>query len=104
MDSSATTYFQLGTGFWASIPQTIDHELLLQYAARAQELLVRHQERIPDDDRLHLIVQAGMEAWALYFVATLAEPSTEDLDRYFDHFVTSSVSGIPDFAEERHDH
>src|SRR5208282_3663907 len=96
MHSSATTHFQLGTGFWASIPQTIDHELLRHYTARAQELLARHQERIPNEDRLHLIVQAGMEARALYFLATLAEPSTEDLDGYFDHFVISSVSGTPD--------
>jgi hypothetical protein len=104
MHSSATTYFQLGTGFWASIPQTIANELLLQYTVRAQELLARHQERIPDDDRLDLIVQAGMEARALYFVAALTEPTRLSLDEYFDRFVICSVSGIPDFGEVRHDH
>lgn len=44
-----------------------------------------------------------MEARALYFVAALKEPTTEDLDRYFDLFVICSVFGIPNFSEAPHE-
>jgi hypothetical protein len=103
MHSSAAPHFQLGSGFWAPIPEPIHHDLLHRYATRARELLARHQARIPDDGRLHLIVQAAMEARALYYAATLAEPTTEDLDEFFDHFVICCTSGISGFGEERDD-
>jgi hypothetical protein len=103
MHSSAAPHFQLGSGFWALIPEPIHHDLLYRYATRARELLICHHERIPDDDRLDLLVRAAMEARALYYAAILAEPTTEDLDEFFDHFVICCASGIPGLGEERHD-
>jgi hypothetical protein len=96
---SAPPYFRLGSGIWASTPEPTHHELLHQYTTRTHELLAHNQECIPDDDRLHVIVKAAMEARALYFVSALQEPSTGDLDRYFDLFVICSVFGIPNFNE-----
>lgn len=86
-------------GFWASTPEPHHYELLRCYSARAQELLACHQACLPDDDRLALIVRAAMEARILYFVAAMNEPTTEDLDGFFDEFVMRSVSGILDFNE-----
>lgn len=70
---------------------------------RARELLIRLQVCIPDLDRLHLIVEAAMETRLLYFSAALSEPTTDDLDEYFDHFVICSVLGIPDFNEAQYE-
>jgi hypothetical protein len=100
---SARPHFQFGSGFWASIPEQAHHELLQRYSARAQELLACYQACLPDYDRLELIVRAGMEARSLYFVASMNEPTTEQLDGYFDDFVMRSVSGVPDFYEARDD-
>jgi hypothetical protein len=99
MYSSATPSFQLGLGFWDSIPQTFHHRLLRLYAIRAQELLARHQACPPDDDRLELIIRAAMEARFLHFLAAMKEPTTEDLDEFFDYFVIQSVCGILDSNE-----
>jgi hypothetical protein len=102
MRVSAPSHFQLGPGIWASIPEPAQHDLLQHYIKRARELLARLQECIPcipDDDRLRVIVKAAVEARALYFVAAMTEPTTDDLDGYFDHFVICSVLGIPDFYE-----
>jgi hypothetical protein len=93
MNISTQPLFRLGSGFWGSVPEPFHHELLGHYAARAQELLAGQQACLSDDDRLQLIVQAALEARALYFVASLNEPTTDDLDRYFDEFVIWSVSG-----------
>ena len=100
MHISGTPYFQLGSGFWASIVEQDHHDELLHYfSARAQEILACHQARLPDDDRLELIVRAAVEARFLYFVAAMNEPTTADLDGYFDHFVIYAATGIPDFSE-----
>jgi hypothetical protein len=95
---SARPHFKLGSlSFWASIPEPTSHELLHHYTTRAQVLLAGCQKCLPDDDRLQLIVQAAMEARALFFVATMTEPTTEDLDVYFDNFVIQSVFGMAGF-------
>jgi hypothetical protein len=99
MTISTPLNFQLGSGFWACIPQQSCSLLLGQYAARAKKLLPRHSESQLNDGRLQLIVEAAMEARQLYFVAALQEPTTGDLDRYFDLFVICSVFGIPNFNE-----
>ena len=99
MSISAQPYFQLGSGFWASTLKQDQHELLHQYTMRTHGLLAHNQECTLDDDRLRVIVKAAMEARALYFVSALQEPSTGDLDRYFDLFVICSVYGIPHFNE-----
>jgi hypothetical protein len=44
-----------------------------------------------------------VEARTLIFVAALTEPTTEDLDRYFDRFVICSVLGIPDFNKAQYE-
>ena len=103
MPISAPPQFRLGPGIWASTPEPAHHDLLHHYTMRARELLARLQECIPEDDRLHVIVKAAMEARALYFVAALTEPTTDDLDGYFDHFVICSVVGIPDFNEAQNE-
>ena len=94
MHSSGTPYFQLGSGCWANTRQQDRHILLRQYTKRAQEILISHRACLPDDDRLRLIIEAAMEARGLFFVAAMAEPTTEELDQFFDQFVTQSVSGI----------
>jgi hypothetical protein len=99
MHISGKPYFQLGSGFWASTLEQDHHELLHYFSARAQEILARHQACLPDDDRLELIVRAAVEARFLYFVAAMNEPTTADLDGYFDQFVMQSIAGIPDFNE-----
>jgi hypothetical protein len=104
MPISGKPDFQLGSGFWASTLEQDHHELLRYFSARAQEILAGLPACLPDNDRLELIVRGAVEARFLFFVAALADPTTEDLDEYFDHFVISSVSGIPDLGEERHDH
>jgi hypothetical protein len=103
MPSSAPPQFRLGPGFWASTPEPAHHDLLHRYTVRAQELLARLQEFVPDDERLLIIVQAAVEARALYFVAALVEPTTADLDEYFDHFVMRSASGIHGFNEAQNE-
>jgi hypothetical protein len=70
-----------------------------QYAKRAKELLPRHIESQLNDRRLQLVVEAAMEARQLLFVAALQEPTTEDLDRFFDSFVICSLSCSPNFSE-----
>src|SRR6202163_2841030 len=96
MTISAQLNFQLGSGFWACIPQQSRGSLLRRYAARAKELLPRHTDCQLDDGRLQLIVEAAMEARQLYFVAALQEPSIGDLDRYFDEFVILVRIRLPD--------
>jgi hypothetical protein len=44
-----------------------------------------------------------MEARALFFNATMTEPTTEDLDVYFDNFVIQSVFGMAGFEGDNHD-
>lgn len=103
MPNSAAPNFLLGPGIWASIPGPVHHELLNCYTLRARGLLIRLQVCIPDLDRLHLIVEAAMETRLLYFAAALSEPTTDDLDGYFDHFVVCSVLGISDFNEAQYE-
>ena len=76
MHISASPYFQLGLGFRATTPEHLHRKLLYHYSTRAQDLIIRRQTRLPDHDRLQLIVEAAMEARALYFVAAMNEPST----------------------------
>lgn len=100
----ASSHFQTSSvSFWASIPEPIRHEVLGRYIFRAQELFAHWHECLPDHDRLQLIVEAAMEARSLYFVATMTEPSTDDLDRYFDQFVILCISGIPAINETRYE-
>jgi hypothetical protein len=99
MTISTPLNFQLGSGFWTSIPPPSRILVLRHYAARAKELLARLTECQLDDGRLQLIVEAAMEARQLYFVAALQEPTTEDLDRFLDLFVICSLFGIPNFNE-----
>jgi hypothetical protein len=96
MPISAPPQFRLGPSIWASTSYTTHHQLLHCYTERARELLICYQKYPPDDLRLQLIVEAAMEARALFFSAALWEPSTEELDGYFDEFVVRSVSGIAD--------
>jgi hypothetical protein len=103
MPNSAPPHFLLGPGFWASTNEPAHHDLLHRYTTRARELLACIHEFIPDDDRLLVIVQAAVEARALFFVAALAEPTTADLDECFDRFVMRSVAGIHDFNEASHE-
>jgi hypothetical protein len=93
MKSSTLPRFQMGPGFWAYTPQEDRSSHLRRYTARAKELLADCQECLPDDDRLQLIVEAAMEARGLHYLAALLEPSTTELDTYFDHFVLSAVFG-----------
>ena len=102
MPNSTPPQFRLGPGIWASIHDPAHHELLKHYTRRARELLERLQECIPEDDRLRVIVKAAVEARTLIFVAALAEPTTNDLDGYFDDFVIRSVLGIPEFNEAQY--
>jgi hypothetical protein len=94
MHTSGTPHFQLGSGFWANTPQQDRHELLGHYTIRAQEALTCLRACLPSDDRLRLIIEAAMEARGLFFVAAMAEPTTEDLDKFVEQFVTQSVFGI----------
>jgi len=95
MNISGTLHFQPGSSnSWASTAEPIHCDLLRQYTNRAQEILISHRACLPDDDRFRLIIEAAMEARGLFFVAAMAEPTTEDLDQYFDHFVIQSVFGI----------
>ena len=95
MHFSGTPHFRPGSSFFsASAAEPIHRDLLRQYTNRAQEILISHRACLPDDDRLQLIIEAAMEARGLFFVAAMAEPTTEELDQFFDQFVTQSVSGI----------
>jgi hypothetical protein len=95
MQILGTPHFQPSSSFsWASTAEPIHHDLLRQYTKRAQEILISHRACLPDDDRFRLIIEAAMEARGLFFVAAMAEPTSEDLDQYFDHFVILSVFGI----------
>jgi hypothetical protein len=102
MPSSAPPQFRLGPGIWASTPEPVLHNLLHRYAVRARKLLARFLDCIPDNDRLQLIVGAALEARALFWAAAVQEPSTEDLDQFFDEFVTRSVAAH-DSNEARND-
>lgn len=93
MHISGKPHFQLGSGFCASTLEPNHYEVLRCYSVRAQETPACHQACLPDDDRFALSVRPAMEASLLFFLASINEPTTYDLDRYFDHFVTQSVAG-----------
>lgn len=103
MPNSVPPHFRLGPGIWASISEPAHHDLLIRYTLRARELLAHLQEDIPDIDRLCVIVKAAVEARALLFTAALTEPTAEDLDSYFDEFVTRSAVGIQDLKGARNE-
>jgi hypothetical protein len=100
MDIAALRYLLAGSRFTPDIAEQINDELRLQYAARAQELLLACHLAVPSDYcRLTIIVDAGLEARALYWVAALHQPPTEDLDKYFDEFVIRTVSVKSDWTD-----
>jgi len=61
---------------------------LRKYVRCAIDYLADHELPSPEFPRLLLIVQAALDAQALFFAAVLHDPTSQELDAFFTDFVT----------------
>lgn len=87
--------FNLGPGFWAGLPIPERQYLLERYRARATRVFGGLAVAPVAKPRLDVLVMAAVEAVHLFFTAALCEPTPDDLDAFFDHFITRSMNDTP---------
>ncbi|SRR6266496_722307 len=91
MHNPTQQLFHLGPGYWGFIPAEVRQCVLANYIERAADLIDSLQSGRTDVDRVALVVQTAAEATLLFFTAALHEPSTEELQLFFDDFVFKAV-------------
>jgi hypothetical protein len=95
--------FQLGLGYWATVPTYRTADLLRHHLRRALQVVSEYQLPIPAArDRFELVVKSAAEAEMHYFNAAVYEPSQDDLDGsllLFSQALTSACSRLTSIGE-----
>jgi hypothetical protein len=63
-----------------------------RYLRHAVQILFEQDLAIPDWDQLTLIVRCALDAQALFFAASICDPSRTELYQFFESFVLSCVT------------
>jgi hypothetical protein len=88
--------FQVGPGFWTTVPADIAADLLRHHMSRAWQVITDYQLPIPSSqNRLELAVMLGVEAELLFFNAATFEPCQEDRDLLF----ADSLQPVPYYVQ-----